>query len=582
VETRAAEIEDGRRRRPALRPVARVAVLSAALVAALSAVGGLGYAMSVATNLVVKAKSHATYAKQDQLAVKMNAAVAQYGTTTNQNDQGGNNNDQGGNNNNQGGGGGGVGNKPNLVSAAPGDGSTVQSVSSILLVSDLYVDWTNLHVTRPDGSVTTLDNRQGTSQQWIFEASAPGLYSISGSFNGNNGSGTVDFSSHFTIFVPSTGGGSTQAPPPVQATVKPTQSGTITSSDGKATIVWAAEAFSTTPVVVQVSPVPESAVQNLPPNSLVMQVTASAVGTNANVTALNGVIEVQFPAAAPGLVPLVSSDGATWRAVPQLSGLVLPAGQPDGFFRDSGGTVHMLTRHLTFFALATPSASTKLVLKIVSSPTIWTVDRKYVSLYLNLTAPAKVSSQWFDSTGALVPSTTQRTRVLRAGVTILRLRIPALAPGNYRLQVNASGIGQTATATKRIHVAAVQPRTPAPSSARPAGVVVIDGTRRLVAQLTAKLGARFAVTSSAGAALFDAIDPRSTRTVAIVVDLDTTPVSTIAAIHSVFPELEITAVASDPISAKAGRRAGATVVIAKPTSIDALSSAVRQLITAGP
>jgi hypothetical protein len=148
--------------------------------------------------------------------------------------------------------------------------------------------------------------------------------------------------------------------------------------------------------------------------------------------------------------------------------------------------------------------------------------------------------------------------------------------------VNASGIGQTATATKRIHVAAVQPRTPAPSSARPAGVVVIDGTRRLVAQLTAKLGARFAVTSSAGAALFDAIDPRSTRTVAIVVDLDTTPVSTIAAIHSVFPELEITAVASDPISAKAGRRAGATVVIAKPTSIDALSSAVRQLITAGP
>jgi DNA-binding NarL/FixJ family response regulator len=111
---------------------------------------------------------------------------------------------------------------------------------------------------------------------------------------------------------------------------------------------------------------------------------------------------------------------------------------------------------------------------------------------------------------------------------------------------------------------------------------VIGGTSRLVAQLTAKLGSRFAVSTTATSALFDAIDPRSTRTVAIVVDLDATPVSTIAAIHSVFPELEITAIASDPVSAKAGRRAGATVVIAKPTSVDALSSAVRQLVAGRP
>jgi hypothetical protein len=367
--------------------------------------------------------------------VNMNAAVAQYGTTTSQNDQGGNNNNQGGNNNNQGGGGGGIGEKPRIVSAAPGDGSTLQSVSSILLISDHFVDWTDLRVTRPDGSVTTLDTRQGTSQRWIFEASAPGLYSISGSLNAQNGTGAVPFSSHFTIFVPSTGGGSSQTAPPVQASVTPTQSGAVTSADGKATLVWAAQAFSTTPVVVQISPVAESVVQNLPPNSLVVQITASAVGTNANVTALNGVIELQFPSAASNAVPMVSSDGATWRSVPQLSGLALPAGQPDGFFRDSGGTVHLLTRHLTFFALTTQAASTKLVVRIVASPSIWTVGRKYVSLYLNLTAPAKVASQWFDSTGALVPSTTQRTRVLRAGVTILRLRIPALAPGNYRLQV---------------------------------------------------------------------------------------------------------------------------------------------------
>ena len=50
------------------------------------------------------------------------------------------------------------------------------------------------------------------------------------------------------------------------------------------------------------------------------------------------------------VVPALSQDGTTWRSLPLLFNGVLPAGQPDGFYRDGGG-VHVVTRHLTYFAL---------------------------------------------------------------------------------------------------------------------------------------------------------------------------------------------------------------------------------------
>ncbi|HEX3805677.1 MAG TPA: Ig-like domain-containing protein [Gaiellaceae bacterium] len=48
-------------------------------------------------------------------------------------------------------------------------------------------------------------------------------------------------------------------------------------------------------------------------------------------------------------VPATNENG-TWRLIPLLGGTTLPAGQPDGYYRDSSG-VHVLTHHLTQFAL---------------------------------------------------------------------------------------------------------------------------------------------------------------------------------------------------------------------------------------
>ena len=572
----AATVADTPRRRR-VRIAVRVAVLSAALVTALSLVGGLGAALSIATHIVAKVTSSSTYAKHPKLVtLKLNAALDQYGGGGN--NQGGNNNNQGGNNNNQGGGGGGVGRAPALTSASPGDGETLQSVSSIELISDEYVDWKNMRVTGPNGSVTTLDSRQGTSQRWSFGATAQGAYTISGTINGNNGSGDVQIASHFTIFVPPSGGGSQGSAPPAQATATPNQSGTVTSSDGAATIVWPAHTFGDTSVVVQVTPVPQAVTQNLPPNSLVVQVTAATLSGQNSVSALGGVLEIQFHNAPPNAAPLVSQDQTTWRAVPQLSAPQLPDGQADGYFRDSAGTVHVYTRHLTFFALSAQTAQSKLAVRVIAPARIWTAGRDFIVLHIDLTAPARITSSWVDRSGRPVLNAMQITHTLSAGTNLIRLHLPQLRPGTYRLVLRASGVGQLATTFARIRVSATQP----PSVVRqagPVGIVVVRGAQvPHLDQLGSLLGPKFSVTTTLGSQLFDAADPRATHTAAVLVDLDQVPVSLIASLHAVLPELQIIGLTSDATTAIAARKAGAAIVIAKPTSVSAVGQTLRALL----
>jgi hypothetical protein len=43
----------------------------------------------------------------------------------------------------------------------------------------------------------------------------------------------------------------------------------------------------------------------------------------------------------------MSQDAKAWSGITPLPTLQLPAGQPEGWFRDSDGTIHVLTRHLT-------------------------------------------------------------------------------------------------------------------------------------------------------------------------------------------------------------------------------------------
>jgi hypothetical protein len=468
---------------------------------------------------------------------------------------------------------------PTIDSASPADGTTVSSVGQIAITASSYVSWSNVTVTRPDGSTATFAPGSGTTATLGFAATAPGLYTVSGTIVAQVTGASADFQTHFTIFVPPTsgggGGGSTTVAPPVQATAEPDQPGTVTTAEGASTLSWPAGAFGGDAVIVELEPLAPGTT-NLPPNSIVVDVTAFVLSSGHGVHDLGLPIELFFRNAPPGMTPRVSENGTDWRVIPELSSPQLPAGQRDGFFRDGSGGIHIYTRHLTFFALTGQVAQTKLAMRIISAPRVSNV-RKFVAVHLDLTAPARVRS-WFvsDSTGKTIPNTSQVTRTLRSGVTILRLRLPNLKPGTYRLQVRADGVGQSTARTARLRIVKTRPWTA--SGAKPLGVVVTGPQPRQLHQLQTMLGPQFDVRTTIGSLLFTAVDPRTTRTAAVVLDLDTVPLTTVGGLHAVFPELQIIGLASDPASARKYRRAGATVVLAKPASAWAVRQSLRQLI----
>jgi hypothetical protein len=340
---------------------------------------------------------------------------------------------------------------------------------------------------------------------------------------------------------------------------------------------WPAGVFSDQ-VVVELQPMLASSILSLPPNSIVIDVTAHVVSTGASVTDLGNVVELLFRNAPAGMRPMVSSDGTAWREIPELSSPQLPAGQPDGFFR-ADNAIHILTRHLTLYALTPQVAQTKLVMRIMSAPRVW-VAHDFVGVRLELTAPARVKSWFSDASATPIPNTSQKTGTLRAGATILRLRLPNLPPGTYRLQLRAEGVGQATARTARIRILKTQPWT---IGSKPLGVVVVTGpSQRRLHQLQAMLGPQFNVRTTISSLLYNAVDGQRGRTAGVVLDLDTVPLALVSGLHAVYPEVQIIGLASDAGTAKLYQRAGATVVLAKPVNVWAVRQALRQLLLRNP
>ena len=219
-----------------------------------------------------------------------------------------------------GGGGGGIAAAgPALVSSSPADGSTVRQVSNINLTASQSVSWTNLTVTRPDGTVTRLPDDAGQSTTWPFATTDAGLYVIRGTLAA--GGQTANVLSHFTIWVPpATGNGD---PPAVEKNATAFAADEVQSSDGGTSMSWPAGTFGDE-VVVDIAPKLANAFPSLPKDATVVNVTAFMRSTHAPVTQLGGVVDIRFTNASQGAHPLNSDDGTTWRDIPQLQTLDLP------------------------------------------------------------------------------------------------------------------------------------------------------------------------------------------------------------------------------------------------------------------
>jgi hypothetical protein len=457
---------------------------------------------------------------------------------------------------------------PSLVSATPADGSTLTAVTSIALTADQPVTWTGLTLTRPDGSVTALADGSGTTVTYAAAMAAQGLYVVRGTIAAGGVSAKV--LTHFTIWTaPSSG---TETSPPVQKNAGDGPS-SATSGDGTVVASWTTSTFGGQPVVIQVAPKAPASL-SLPPGSIAVDVTAFLRDSHAPVTQLGDVLDVQFPHAPAGAHPEQSQDAKTWHDIPALPTLQLPAGQGDGWFRDSDGTVHVLTRHLTYFALLVPQADAKLALQLTTPRRLWLAGRTFMAVRILVTAPARVTGNFVAADGTVIPGQVITTPTRRAGATILRVPLRVTKPGIYRLQVHAEGAGQAVDRTARIRFLARRPGAPATLR-----VAVIRGLSVRAATLGTALGRKYAVRVVDDADLYAAVNPVDPNAAtAGGGGLVPGPLASLVSLHTLLPELRIIGVAHDARTASASRAHGIPALVVRHMRPPAVTRVLAGLI----
>jgi hypothetical protein len=294
------------------------------------------------------------------------------------------------------------------------------------------------------------------------------------------------------------------------------------------------------------------------------------------VTELGGVVDVRFPNATPGAHAVTSPNGRTWRDIPQLPTLNLPADQSDGWFRDSDGMIHVLARHLSLYAIVGQEVSTKLAMRIITVRRLWLEHRSFIAVRMALTAPARVTGSFVGPDGSIVPGQTVETPTRQAGITLLRVPLRVTKPGIYKLQMHAEGAGQTVNRTARIRFLAKRPASPVWTDLGPLRVAVVRGVKGMDSLDTA-LGRGFVVRRTSDATLYDVVDTKfSSAAVAVVVDLDTVPTYTLAALHALLPEVMIVGLSDKPARAAYYRSIGIDTVLSRSSSPAVVSAAIKR------
>jgi hypothetical protein len=159
--------------------------------------------------------------------------------------------------------------------------------------------------------------------------------------------------SGFTSAVGTSGNCGAVVAPPAPTAATPTAGAPAPAA---AVVSWKQNTFSlpvTVSLVVPAQPVVPQA--NFSAGSFVQLQVKDAAG--APVTQFAAPLAIDFPAPSKDYVPLYSEDGIHWETVPKLATDELPDGEPDGYFVHADGSITILTRHATVWALALPPTS---------------------------------------------------------------------------------------------------------------------------------------------------------------------------------------------------------------------------------
>ena len=316
---------------------------------------------------------------------------------------------------------------PTAVSAAAGDGKATVSFTA---PSSNGASISGYTVTASPGGATA-----SGSGGPITVSGLTNCTSYTFTVTASNAVGAGASSSASSPVAPAAAAGCAAVTTSSQATADASGSLTIAAPSGNTPVVaWSSGTFSST---VSVSAVTEAVTSNAAPPAL-SGFAAGSVAVELNFTsngtavhAFSAPLEIVIPGGGSGFAPGYSNDGGvTWVSIPKLSGTTLPAGQQDGYFLDSSGTVHILTMHATYFGVLG-----NLVLQTWNRPS-FLVGSPRVFVYLAPERQASATLVLETHAGAAL-KTLQLT--LPAGSTRVQVPLPAgLKAGIYLVKVNAT------------------------------------------------------------------------------------------------------------------------------------------------
>ncbi len=131
-----------------------------------------------------------------------------------------------------------------------------------------------------------------------------------------------------------------------------TPAGTVTSSDGLASVSWWASSFDTLTTTVTLTPsTPATPVQGFAPGGYVLQLAAADTVTAAPVTRFGTLLSIHVNAPQTGVTVAFSADGLTWAPLKRLSSAALSAGETSGYQLMPDGSLEIYTLVPGYFGL---------------------------------------------------------------------------------------------------------------------------------------------------------------------------------------------------------------------------------------
>ncbi len=236
---------------------------------------------------------------------------------------------------------------PHVISSTPAEGSTVTSANAIELIASEPA--TPLNVTL-DGHTTVAPVISGTQIDYGTGALATGAHTLAGELQDSTGK-RAPFRVHFTVYAP----GSSTPAPPVDKNTSSGSSTTVSSTDGFAAATMPAGAWTTSGsdwIVLRITPLaaPAGLTNGFGSGPEALDVTARWALAGTEVHQFGQPIEILMRSTERGLVPATFENGQ-WRVLARVpSAGTLPGGWEDGFWTDGSG-FHVLTKHLSVFAL---------------------------------------------------------------------------------------------------------------------------------------------------------------------------------------------------------------------------------------